>query len=455
MIRGPLSLHVSRLLSRFDAFALVSDGRLLASSAADPADSGLLPQAIHTASSYFPMGEGDLILIKDPFAGGPGRDGFAVVYRLREGDDSNPSLWLATRLNDPSFRALRLPPAPLRLGGEINPGVMEALGAPREKAAALEEDLGRCRQTFQLEALTSLLTKRALQETFSREKEKMRLLLSELPEGDAVADLTLPTGEVLKARLHCDGQHVEFDFSGTSPGKSMFLPLSATSGVVWTAMLEHLGLPTIVNEACVNAMPLTVPNGCCLNAKGGTDCDRGLEEGRAWLQLLMEQLLHKWDRRKPRGLMNPFDLHARLKFDDGRELHLRLPAGTPGQDELEGCSFWLQRPGADEFSVEKIEKHWPIKVRRLDERVSPAGKGRFNGGRGLHLHLELQAGADLIWFSPGPEARLKTEKHQSPFDGNDLRLSKEGGDKIAPCEKRRLEAGTTMILLSGSGGGLV
>lgn len=453
MIRGPLSLFVTRISRRFDAFALMSDGRLLFSSSSDPADTGLLPQAILAASSYFPTIAGDVVLLKDPFAGGPGRDGLTLAMRWRDGSDAQPALWAATRLSTPALRALRLPPAPLKLGGEINPGVMDALGANRDDVLALEAELSRAREMLKLNAVSTLFGKKALLESFAREKERMRLVLSELPEGDSAADITLPGGETLKARLHCDGHHLEFDFSGTSPGKNMFLPLAATSGIVWSAAREHLGLPAAIDDSCMETMPLTVPNGCFLNARAGADCDRGLEEGRAWLQLLIEQLLLKWDRRKPRGLMNPFDLRLQLRFGDGRELQLRLPAGSPAQEEVEGSTFWQQRPGSCGLNVERLEREWPLKVLRLDERVSVAGKGKVSGGRGLHLQLELLEDAEMVWASPGPANRVKTEKNQSAFEGADLRTG--DGEDLPPFEKRAMKKGQSLVLLSGSGGGLI
>lgn len=455
MNRHPLNLFLNRLRRRFPSFALADDGHLLMSAASDPADAGLLPLAMENAARYFPLSVGDLVLLKDPFAGGPGRDGIAIVTCWRKGNDANAGLLAATTVHLPSLRGLRLPPAPLRLGGEINAGVVDALGPAGNEILRAAKELDDARTHLQRPALADLFSRKSLQEAQSRKQDHLAALFADLPESEVETDLKLPTGETLRVKLHSDGKHLEFDFSGTSPGRALQIPLAAATGILYTAVRERLGLEPVVDALSAALMPLSVPNGCFLNAKSG-DCERGLDEATAWLQWTVEMLFQKWDKRKPRGLVNPFDLRFSLDFGDQRVLSLRLPSGSAAREDNEGTTFVQQRDPRDRFSLEKLEEQWPLRLCRVDERASLHGKGKFPGGRGLHLQFEVLAPAKLRW-SPTPfGGRVKTEKNQSAFDAPIVHLERAGAAvEKSPIETHDVLKGDIITLLSGSGGGLV
>lgn len=456
MNRHPLTHFFARLSRRFPALAVATgDGRLLMSASLDPAEAGLMPTAIETAARYFPMSEGDFVLLKDPFAGGPGRDGLTIVTCWRAGEDPSTRLMAATTVHDGTLRALKLPPAPLKLMGETNAGVVEALGPVRERVTAAAAALDEARAALARPPVPELLTKKSLADAAAFEQQRLKNLCADLPEGEAEVELKLPIGETLKVRLRSEGRHLEFDFSGTSPGRALQMPLAAATGIWWSAIRERLGLDPAVDAASASFFPVAVPNGCFLNAKSG-DCDRGLDDGTPWLQWAAEQLVHKWDRRRPRGLVNPFDLEARIDFGGGRVLKLELPSGGPARDETEGATFVQQRTPRAAFSIENLEKNWPVKFHRVDERVSLHGKGKVAGGRGLHCQFEVLAPAKLTWSPTPPTGRSKHEKHQSLFDNPAVHVRHADADREQPAqEPHALAAGDVVTLLSGSGGGLV
>ena len=452
MSRHPLPHFLARLSRRFSAFAISADDKVLWSSSNDAAEAGLLPIAIENATKYFPLSEGDLVLIKDPFAGGPGRDGIAVVSCWRAGEGR---IIAATTVREPALRALKLPPAPLRLGGEMIPGVLEALGPVRESILKAAATLDDARATLKRAPIPELFSSKSLKDFAVAEQQRLKTFFGELPEGETDIETKLATGETLKVRLHCEGKHIEFDFSGTSPGRALQMPLAAATGIWWTAVRERLGLEPIVDAASAMFLPVAVPNGCFLNARSG-DCDRGLEEGTAWLQWAAEQLLHKWDRRKPRGLVNPFDLKAQVDFGGGRVLTLDLPSGGAAREDVEGACFLQQRTSWAAMSLETLERTWPIRFLRVDERVSLHGKGKVSGGRGLHFQFELLAPAKLSWSPAPPAGRGRHEKHQSHFDVPTVHVRRGEEDlERAASELHALEKGDVVTLLSGSGGGIV
>lgn len=455
MNRHPLNLFLNRLRRRFSSFAMSEDGKLLISSASDPADAGLLPLAMENAARYFPMSVGDLILIKDPFIGGPGRDGLAIVSLWRKATESGAALVVATTVHVPALRGLKLPPAPLRLGGEMNAGVLDALGPARDEILRVCKELDEERTHLLRPAITDLLSRKSLLEAQSREQDHLKALFADLPESEVETDLKLPTGEILRAKLHSDGKHLEFDFSGTSPGRSLQIPLAAATGILYTAVRERLGLDPVVDSLSTALIPVSVPNGCFLNAKTG-DCDRGLEETTAWLQWVIEILFQKWDKRVSRGLVNPFDLRVSLDFGDHRILNLRIPSGSGAREDIEGTTFIQQRDSNARLSLEKIEAQWPVRFIRFDDRMSLHGKGKVAGGRGLHVQFELLQPAKLRWSPTPPTGRLKAEKNQSSFDVPVVHVKRGDAEtEKVPTEAHELVQGDILTLLSGSGGGII
>ncbi len=401
-----------------------------------------------------PLAPGDVILMKEPFSGGPGRDRLALITAFNADSDGEAKWLAATTIHHSSLAQLRLPPVPLRHGGQVNTAVLEGLAGAQKELLLADAQLQQARMLFHRKGIREHFSRAAMNETIRTEQAWMAAWIAELPEGEAAVELNLPTGETLRMRWHCDGHRLAIDLSGTSNAFQLRVPFAATCGLLWTSLRERLGLPQGVDSFSSDVLPLTIPNGCFLNATSG-DCDRGLNEITPWIQWAVELLIHRWDRRKSRGLVNPFDLGLRLEFANHEILELSIPTGGPAFAELEGNCFWQQRRGQAPLSLENLEKSWPIQFIRVDEKAPTGSSAKTAGGRGLLLEFDLKAPAKFRWSGASPTAQ-KIERHQSHPKFNDVSLLRHG-EKIvlAAAQDFELRAGDRLTLCSGSGGDLL
>ncbi|MBX2988953.1 MAG: hydantoinase B/oxoprolinase family protein [Bdellovibrionaceae bacterium] len=450
----PAQHVLSELSAPFSSIAWVSgQGQILLARSPEGLDAGLLPMGIGAVTQYFPLKEGDVALLKDPAVGGPGRDRLALVQCVSAESDSRPSVWAATSLRLPGSAEFRLPPVPLRQKGDTNQMLLQALGDSRHLLETQLNLLDGAAARFRHEAFRDLWSRRGLQDIEQRAKERIRRRLEELPEGEVSFDLATG-GEQIRLRLQNDGRALRFDFTGTSPGRRLFLPLAATSGLVRTTVREWLQWEMELDSACDHLIPLTVPNGCFLNAQTRDACSGCLVEAAAWLKTAVEGALHRWDRRQPRALTNYFDLWSELKFEGHPPEAVHLPSGSPAREGAEGTSFWQQRPDHGDCSVEDLERRLPVRVLRAVERPPSGHKARLNGGRGLLLQLEILAPGQII-HAASP-SRWPAEKHQLPGDAPGVSLQRAGQDsRPAANEWIPLQAGDVLTLHSGSGGSLL
>lgn len=426
-------------------------GRVLWRSTGVNAAAGLLPLATENAFRYFPLQTGDQILLKDPASGGAGDEGFVVVTAL---DPNSELAALATWVPCPGTDGFKAPPLPIRLGGGLNDQILAALPPAAVEALRprLDEAFGYARRLL---AMPSSLrpSGKELEGFRSQSRKKAKALLGEMPWGEFRSEIALRSGEALRLRISVEEDGLHCDFSGSSPAKEFALPIVATTGFVRSALADFFGWSPFSEAGLEGLIDIRVPTDCCLN-----DAVRGsgaLSSRGGPLLTLLQSALSKMPGQTQQGLSNSCDLGLRLRFTDGRELEWRLPSGAGAVEAAENLSFWGQRAGQSRGSIEKWESAAPVRVVHFSERNAPAGKGRVNGARGFHLHLILGADARGTWADFSPAGRPKLEKHQGPFDNAEILLRRGGREEPLKPGAHDFKAGDELVLLSGSGGGLL
>lgn len=454
MIRFEAGLLAEDLSKDLHSWCWVVGGQLLRSHCLTGLEAGLLPHGIQIATQFFPLKKGDLVLLKDPQVGGPGRDRLALVQCFREQQNGQPGVFMASGFYAPTTLGMKLPPIPLRVNGEINEAVMAALGPcePRLRKEISSQD--RIRDLAMKKAFQNLWTEKAVAEETSREKRDMKEKISELPEGEISAELSCGN-ELIRVRLEVEDAQINFNFTGTSAGNVHALPLAATSGIVRSTVREWLGWPRALSAACASQISMSTPTGCMLNAPAKNSCEDKLGTSASLLKAAVEAALHRWDRRVNRGLTNYFDAKAILQFADRAPFSISIPSGSAATEASEGLSFFDQRALGMGFSPEKLEASCPVLVEQVDERKETSTKEKSSGGPGLVLSFRVLEPGKLFWENP-PVYRITGKKEQGALQTPEIEILRQGKAVTGSDDGSfALEKNDVVTMKSGSGGGLL
>src|SRR5690606_20059811 len=144
---------------------------------------------------------------------------------------------------------LRIPPSPLVSGDAFNEALLSALDghpqAPKDLTTTLRatgERLLKLRTEIKrwLSGGHIDLSKPAIKSLLQHTQARFASSIEDYREGDAVVEYGLSDKEFIKLRTELHGGRLMFDFSGTSPGRDIFLTSSGAFGICVGAVLSCL-----------------------------------------------------------------------------------------------------------------------------------------------------------------------------------------------------------------------
>ncbi len=154
------SAYSSNIKERRDCSCAVfdADGRLVAQAAHIPVHLGAMPASVRAALEAFrQLGEGDAVLLNDPYAGGTHLPDLTIVTPVLAGTGKKPCAYLASRAHHADVggmtpgslplsseiyqEGLRLPPVMLREAGRLNQAVVDILRSNSRTPIEREGDL--------------------------------------------------------------------------------------------------------------------------------------------------------------------------------------------------------------------------------------------------------------------------------------------------------------------------
>ncbi|WII71242.1 hydantoinase B/oxoprolinase family protein [Bdellovibrio sp. 22V] len=439
---------------------LTLDGDVLGVRGSQAVSFGTLTTAASTASKYLKLQEGDIVLLNDPYSGGSILCDMTFVMAVSE-----DLLWVTRRSLGSSVKlaksieeeGLRIPPTPLRQKNQLNEMILSAMSAHpacpahfvpwlKEQCADLTLKAKKLVEAIEYTGFT--ITAELIAEYLELSRQSATQKIGEKASGEARVDVVLDSGELLRLNLEIHDGRVSMDFSGTTSAKTVSLTESATYGACFHAISRFYGFTHFANTGSFSILQITKPTGCWLVGKYPAPSFKGMTCGVAALNTAIELALTQIHQKQEKALSSYCPLHFDLQHE-GKNTFLTLPGGEGATSAHDGeCAH------VSSFSVEQLERNFPVKVQRVDLRQSAGGKGKFNGGRGVVLKMEVREPVQASWLTDLTLHRPRLPKNCSQGDACEVTMEHQGTHKNLPVlGQQNFVAGDVLTLCSGSGGG--
>jgi N-methylhydantoinase B len=440
----------------------------------------------HVLSTVDELADGDVVIVNDPYECGTHlmdmklvapvfADGVLVAFVSNTGHwpDVGGSVpgGFSARATEIYQEGVRIPPLKLIERGHLNRALRELMitnmRIPEERLGDLDAQLnalekGRQRvveivQRFGLETV-----RRGIDELADRCEQAMRHRLRQLPEGryefedfldnDGIDDtpLTIKLAVVIR-----DGT-ILFDFTGSSPRcrGPMNNPASNTKSACFVA-LKHAFPDIPINEGALRPVEFRIPADSFLCARFPSPTSGSSAEV---CQRIIDACFGAFAQAFPnQSYAQAFSTSANLGIggldpatDRRYVLYIYLGGGLGASVKGDGLSnSTATHSTARVAPMEIIERAYPFRVRRYALRRNSGGPGRFRGGLGIVLELELLRGeavasvvADRTRQGPrgaqgggdGSPAKFsfvcRNQLHVPAFGGKDQDIKLSPGDRI-------------------------
>ncbi len=419
-----------------------AEGRLVAQAEHIPVHLGSLPWGVkqvlaHLEARHITLGEGDVIVVNDPYVAGTHlnditllqpvlADGDLVAYVANKAhhDDVGGSVpgSMNAAARDLYAEGLVLPPVFLRRGGVFVDDIVALILANSRTPHVREGDLkaqvaacvtGERRVRTLIEEHGVDDYKAALPALLDLSERRLRRAVAALPDGVYHAEEFLEGDGLsekmvrLAATATIDGDRLTIDYTGTdaqTPGALNAVKGVTLSGVAYAvAAFVDPGAP--MTEGVLRAIEVMVPEGTVLNPRkpapvAGGNVETSMRNADLLLRLF--------------GLVSPERAVAASGGSmssvivGGRSVSAAGEEHAWGFYETIGCGMGA-RPGRDGLDgihvhmtntlntpVEALERAFPVVVERYEFRSYTGGAGRWRGGCGLIRAWRLREGSATL-----------------------------------------------------------
>jgi len=463
-----------------------------------PVHLGAMPRSLVAARRAFPhLGEGDVVILNDPFEGGThlpditlvapafSEDGgvllgFAVVraHHADIGGMSPGSMPLAREIFQ---EGLRIPPVLLQRRGDRVEEVWRILLAnvrtPHEREGDLTAQLGaltkgiaRMRELGVRYGADGLLqAQRALLDYGDR---LVRIGIGRMPDGawsaeDALEDDGMGNGPLtIRVRLEMRNGRVRMDFEGSAPQttggvNAVAAVTEAAARYVLRCVVEELiGVDLPAGGGAMNDLDLILPARSIVNAESPAAVAAGNVETS---QRITDVLLRAFGAALPdlipalsQGTMNNLTIGG-IDPRTGRPFAYYETAGggMGGGPERPGLSgVHTHMSNTLNTPVEALEHAYPFRVLRYSLRHGSGGAGVHPGGEGILREVELLAPAEVTLLTErrreGPSGAMGGG---NGAPGENI-LRRNGSEEHLPSKVNfRGEMGDVICLATPGGGG--
>lgn len=493
------SAYSTFIVEGSDASAAVLDvrGRLIAHSTATTLmNSMALKVALPELLKDFPpdtMRPGEVYALNDAYRGGVHTNDLLVYRPVFVA--GTPAYFTATMIHvsdlgglsaggmaplatDIFLEGLQLPPVRLATADGLDPAVKAILKANSRTPDKVMGDVralvaGTSVAGARLEGLIGEYGVRGLaqgvDDYLDYTEERTRAALAELPRGRFEAAYPIDDDGInpgrphyIRVRVELNARTAVLDFAGTDPQVPAAVNASASQSLAAAVFALRCFLdPTIpMNDGCLRAIDVHLPEGSLLNARSPYPCGGRYVPIYAAMEAVFQALSDAVPERAiaASGILQPFSIAAvgapywiHLSYDFGG---VGARRGLDGPDAT-GVHFGIGRNSVPQ--VEPVESRCPLIVESIETIPDSGGPGRQRGGLGSRTVYRFLAdchvttrGDRLRLAPPGREGGLPGRLggfYRRRLDGTVERLASK-------VNNARFAAGEAFIVETTGGGGL-
>ncbi|WP_188193034.1 hydantoinase B/oxoprolinase family protein [Nonomuraea sp. SYSU D8015] len=418
------SAYSTFIVEGSDASAAVLDarGRLIAHSMATTLMNSMalkvaLPELIEDIPLET-MRPGDVYVLNDAYRGGVHTNDLLVYRPVFVG--GTPAYFTATMIHvsdlgglsaggmaplatDIFLEGLQLPPVRLATADGIEPAMEAILRANSRTPDKVMGDVralvaGTAVAAARLESLIGEYGVEGLaagvDDYLDYTEARTRASLAELPEGRFEAAYPIDDDGINPEKSHhirvavtLDATGAVLDFAGTDPQVPAAVNASASQSLAAAVFAVRCFLdPTIpMNDGCLRAIDVRLPEGSLLNARSPYPCGGRYVPIYAAMEAVFQALSDAVPERAiaPSGILQPFSIAAvgapywiHLSYDFGG---VGARQGLDGPDAT-GVHFGVGRNSVPQ--AEPVESRCPLIVESIETIPDSGGPGRFRGGLG-------------------------------------------------------------------------
>jgi len=412
LVRGALSPNIRE---RRDASSALFDarGRMIAQAAHIPVHLGAMPESVRAVMAKKPRA-GDVFILNDPYAGGShlpdltlveaigieGRIGGYAAVRAHHADVGGMSPGsMPQGARELVQEGLILPPVHLVRKGQLDEEMLSlilanvrtpeerrgdlraqlaACGAGRDGWRALVARLGRDRANAAGDALLSYTGRRARAAVAALGRRKGSA--ADRLEGDGVTDRDITVAVTVEARKNT----LHLDFTGTSPAVAgnVNCPIAVTRAAAVFVLRTLLDDDVPTNEGIADALSLTVPKGCAIDAQWPSAVAAGNVEMSQRITDTIFAALANAGVDVPaqgQGTMNNITFGGA-----GWTFYETLGGGQGASSKADGPSgVHVGMSNTLNTPIESLERVYPIRIEEYALREQTGGTGLHRGGHGI------------------------------------------------------------------------
>ncbi|MGW4409386.1 hydantoinase B/oxoprolinase family protein [Nonomuraea sp. NPDC004702] len=419
----------------------------------------------------------DLLVYRPVFAGGVPAYFTATMIHVSDlgGLSAGGMAPLAT---DIFLEGLQLPPVRLATRDGLEPAVEAVLRANSRTPDKVMGDVralvaGTAVAAARVEALMAEYGVAGLaagvEDYLDHTETRTRAALAELPRGRFEASYPIDDDGVRPGVAHhvrvavtLGGDAAVLDFTGTGPQVPAAINASASQSLAAAVFAVRCFLdPTIpMNDGCLRAIEVVLPEGSLLNARSPYPCGGRYVPIYAAMEAVFQAMSDAMPDRAiaASGILQPFSIAAvgapywiHLSYDFGG---VGARQGLDGPDAT-GVHFGIGRNSVPQ--AEPVESRCPLLVESVETIADSGGPGRFRGGLGSRTVYRFLAdchvttrGDRLRLPPPGRDGGLPGRVggfHKRHLDGRVERLASK-------VNNVRFAAGEAFVVETTGGGGL-
>jgi N-methylhydantoinase B len=401
-----------------------------------PVHLGSMSHSVDAVVKSLKLGEGDIAILNDPYAGGTHLPDITLVLPIFIEGVDGPSFYAASRAHHADVggtfagsmgpcreiyqEGIRIPAIRLVVGGETNTEILSLIlhnvRTPEEREGDLDAQIGACRVGEQ--RLKDLVAKyghakvNELSDGLLAYTERLvRAELRKMPAGRYKAEDFMDSDGITDDPIRIavaitfdpDAGSAAIDFSGSSP--QVAGSINAVYPITYSACFYVfrclLGDDAPVTAGMMNAITVSAPAATIVNARppaavagGNVECSQRI------VDVLLRALAKAAPDRVPAASYGSMSNLTVGGWDERFHLpftYYETTAGgmgaRPGIDGIDGIHCHMTN--SLNTPVEALEYAYPFRVRSYSYRKGSGGAGEFKGGDGLIREVELLADAQV------------------------------------------------------------